>query len=978
VRCRSFIRTIAQFGVQAADALEDAHRHGILHRDIKPSNLLVDRARHLWVTDFGLARVAGETNLTLTGDVLGTLRYMSPEQALGKRRMLDESSDVYSLGATLYELLTLCPAFPGDDRQEVLRRIAQEESRPPRRLNPAIPAALDIIVRKAMAREPAQRYATAEALRDDLIRFLDGRPILGRPVSPWVRTLGWARRRPAVATLLGVVVILACGLVAGIAAWASWLGWHNRQLEIQVARGDAKAAEAEKARQVAQERQNLANRHRYAASIRRASEALDAHQIELAQDILHDLRPELAEHGTPDFAWGYLWRQATRDFTQLWGHAARVHSPVLSADGTTLATFDVAGKILVWTVAGGTVPDQPRAVLGASATKRGEFSVTLSPDGRYLAVELFGSTGPVVDVYETTSGRTVTRLEGEASESYSAPTFDGQSSRLALLAIRAGKGPLVRWRSVADPASEPHHWAIDQATRTLRIAKFGEYVVTFQDAKVRLFDLWTAELKATLADSDLSKFAWVGLMSVSADGRVIAGHTATGRFACWDVASGRELARFDDPGGKVELELSPTGSRLAIMSGLGGVTIFNLLGKRPVRLGPEAGEHTLRGHAMSFSSDETLLATVVERSPGGWQPPEVWDLAKARRTHVFPGRQDSGGAAFIPNSHSVILGDRTRPRIWRLDPSIVPDALRGHADEAWCAAFSPDGKLLATGSDDTDERETIKLWGPASGRLVGGWKAHTATVASLAFSPEGRILASSSLDSGKPGNPNVLLWDVASRKPLASPSGHEGSVRSVAFSPDGKWLATAGDDGTLRLWDTTAYSSHAVLRGHTGLSASVAFRPDSARLASASEDRTVKVWDVASGEPLLTLPRAGNVNAVAFARAGPLLASAGDNGEVRLWNYQTGDPVLTIHSAAGELWCLAFSARGRYVAASGKDKVIHLWDITTGQEVLSLAGHASQVNALAFSPDGLILASCSHDGAVKLWRAHSTEPVASR
>ena len=153
-------------------------------------------------------RIPGETSLTVTGDVMGTPRYMSPEQTLGKRLLLDGRTDVYSLGATLYELLTLRPPFPGDDRQEVLRLIAHEEPRPPRRLNPAIPAPLETIVLKAIAKEPARRYSSAAALRDDLERFLHNRPILARPPSTAERVRRWCRRNPLVAGLTGGIMLL--------------------------------------------------------------------------------------------------------------------------------------------------------------------------------------------------------------------------------------------------------------------------------------------------------------------------------------------------------------------------------------------------------------------------------------------------------------------------------------------------------------------------------------------------------------------------------------------------------------------------------------------------------------------------------------------------------------------------------------------------------------------------------------------------
>src|SRR5262249_39264307 len=190
----SYFRAVARLGVQAAEALDYAHQQGVIHRDIKPANLLLDAAGHLWVTDFGLARFRADPALSASGALVGTLRYMSPEQALAKRALVDHRSDIYGLGATLYEALTLEPAFPAVDREELLRQIAAGQPRPPRRINQAVPKELEVVVLKAMAPEPEGRYATAQELADDLRRFLEDRPVLARKPSLGFRAARWARR----------------------------------------------------------------------------------------------------------------------------------------------------------------------------------------------------------------------------------------------------------------------------------------------------------------------------------------------------------------------------------------------------------------------------------------------------------------------------------------------------------------------------------------------------------------------------------------------------------------------------------------------------------------------------------------------------------------------------------------------------------------------------------------------------------------
>jgi serine/threonine protein kinase len=229
-RDRAYYRRVAEWGIQAAEALEHAHQLGVVHRDVKPANLMIDGHGKLWVADFGLARTAADSGLTVTGDLVGTLRYMSPEQALARHGLVDHRTDVYSLGATLYELLALRPVFDGADRQELLRQIAFEEPRPPRRINRGIPPDLETVVLKALEKSPADRFATAQELAGDLRRFCEDLPIRARRPSWAQMGRRWLRgHKPLMAGL-------AAALVVGLAVLAGSLGWMARD---RAARRDA-------------------------------------------------------------------------------------------------------------------------------------------------------------------------------------------------------------------------------------------------------------------------------------------------------------------------------------------------------------------------------------------------------------------------------------------------------------------------------------------------------------------------------------------------------------------------------------------------------------------------------------------------------------------------------------------------------------------------------------------------------------------
>ena len=363
---RPSARFVAELGRQAALALHYAHEQGIVHRDVKPSNLLVEGSGWLWVADFGLARILIEGDQTSTDVPMGTPRYMSPEQAIGSRGVVDHRTDVYSLGTTLYELITLQPAFDTDDRLEMIVKIAHDEPRPPRQIDPSIPRDLETIVLKAMSKDPSSRYATAGELADDLGYFLEGRPIIARRPSAVDRVTKWSwRHRPAVVAAAGFVLCAAIGL-GGFALWRDGMfRRHNRELKSALV--------------AAERNESSARRLLYSSHVRLAQQAETAGQVDFAQELLEGLRPEPAGRDLRGFEWHYLRRICDRGASVLSQHERLTTARALSPDGRTLVTGHLDGLVVLWDLCEGRKPRRfqahPRRISGLS----------FSPDGRVLA-----------------------------------------------------------------------------------------------------------------------------------------------------------------------------------------------------------------------------------------------------------------------------------------------------------------------------------------------------------------------------------------------------------------------------------------------------------------------------------------------------------------------------------------------------------------------------------------------------------------
>ncbi|HEY8506680.1 MAG TPA: serine/threonine-protein kinase, partial [Gemmataceae bacterium] len=327
-------RFVAKVGAQAADALAYAHRRGVVHRDIKPSNLLLDDSGTVWVADFGLARRADDVTLTRSGMLIGTPRYMSPEQADLGGKPVDHRTDVYSLGVTLYELLTGRPPFDGRSSNELLIRILHGEPVPPSRIDPAVPRDLETVILKAMAKRPEDRYPGAEELAADFRRFLNREPVRARRIGPLGRAWRWALRSPAVAGLLAAVVL---SLAGGTAA-ATLLALEARDRQ-RIAERFAKQAAANETRALEEAGRARTERRRalanlYVAQANLAQTDLREFRTDSLLRRLGEMRPGPGEPDFRGFEWNYLWRAANgadrfRDFRD----GSSLYLVALSGDG---------------------------------------------------------------------------------------------------------------------------------------------------------------------------------------------------------------------------------------------------------------------------------------------------------------------------------------------------------------------------------------------------------------------------------------------------------------------------------------------------------------------------------------------------------------------------------------------------------------------------------------------------------------------
>lgn len=936
-------RAAAGIVADVAGAVHHAHQRGVLHRDVKPSNVLLDEEGRPHVTDFGLARrLDGKAGLSDTGELLGTPAYMAPEHLAPELGPLTVAADVYGLGAVLYVLLTGKPPFEGQHTMAVLESIRSREPALPRQLNPRVDRDLEQVCLKALAKRPADRYADAQELADDLQRYLSGECVLARPLSWRQQRWRWVQRHPDLAALSAGILIVATVLLTLLGVQTVRLSFARREVDqsLRLARANqAEAAanrrEAARLRDSAEQQHGQAERARAEAMTQRqvareTAYAATIHHIEMARragdttEFSRLMDEQVPQSGEPDmrgFEWFVLDR-LHRFRPQRWpAFRGPVHTVSYSPDGRRIAAAGEPGRIQVLDASTGR-----ELVFWPSLTTTRD--VAFSPDGTQLAA--VGDDGQLM-LFPARGG--APQAWPLAKVPVWQVAFVGNGPLLATCdqegAIRLFDRP--QGQVTATLAAEPG------VIQCLAVAPDGQWLVSGRrDGNLDVWDVATGQVVHRVSTDSTSK---IRCLAVSADGAMLAtGDTGDlVRVARLDrpwshrwLLSGQHFDRLQD------VAFSADGRRVAGCDKSGAVRVWRIPDEATdgdgQPLPPEHAwqAHDGRGYAIAYDPNGNRLATGgQEAHVAVWEPQDREDVL----TLGPSGRKsdDARSLVFAPDSRQLAVAAENGVQWWDLPTRKLVARLSRDNLPSDHVAVSRDGQCLAVGRE---KQARIEVWRRSSDGWQFAWEAEDQPCDHLAFSPLSQTLA-------------VVDWlrdEVAVYEAATGRVEHRLEAKqcwAAEFSPDGQQLAfTELDD--IVLWDRTQQQRRR-LQKHRSTVTDLAYSPDGRRLASCGHDRRIAVWDARNGTPLQTMMgHRCNVTQVAFV-GNDRLVSLGDDGTVLVWHAGFGVRLCSF-SQGGTRICVRFavSPDQRWLACRLSDGDIQLLDLSSAQPAHDPANTAAQ------------------------------------